>query len=71
MGTRTESAAATHETKELNATKDRVGELQARELEKGAHLLEEHIDESEIDVVDGRLERIRKDDGERYFRLLG
>ncbi|ELY40684.1 hypothetical protein [Natronorubrum sulfidifaciens] len=55
--------------KKLNATKDRVGELQARELEKGAHLLEEHVDEDEIDVVDGRLERIRKDDGERYFRL--
>ncbi|SIS19753.1 hypothetical protein [Natronorubrum thiooxidans] len=55
--------------KKLNATKDRVGELQARELEKGAHLLEEHVDEDEIDVVDGRLERIRKDDDERYFRL--
>jgi len=55
--------------KKLNANKDRVGELQARELEKGAHLLEEHIDEGEIDVVDGRLERIRKDDGESYFRL--
>ncbi|WP_254525979.1 hypothetical protein [Natrinema caseinilyticum] len=55
--------------KKLNANKDRVGELQARELEKGAHLLEEHIDNGEIDVVDGRLERIRKDDGESYFRL--
>jgi len=55
--------------KKLNANKDRVGELQARELEKGAHLLEEHIDNGEIDVVDGRLERIHKDDGERYFRL--
>ena len=55
--------------KKLNANKDRVSELQARELEKGAHLLEEHIDNGEIDVVDGRLERISKDDGERYFRL--
>ncbi|RZV05212.1 hypothetical protein BDK88_4235 [Natrinema hispanicum] len=55
--------------KKLNANKDRVGELQARELEKGAHLLEDHVDEGEIDVVDGRLERIRKDDGESYFRL--
>ncbi|ELZ16578.1 hypothetical protein [Natrinema limicola] len=55
--------------KKLNANKDRVGELQARELEKGAHLLEEHIDNGEIDVIDGRLERIRKDDGESYFRL--
>jgi len=57
-----------HERK-LNANKNRVSELQARELEKGAHLLEEHIDNGEIDVVDGRLERISKDDGERYFRL--
>ena len=55
--------------KKLNANKDRVGELQARELEKGAHLLEEHIDNGEIDIVDGRLERICKDDGESYFRL--
>jgi len=55
--------------KKLNANKDRVGELQARELEKGAHLLEDHVDEGEIDVVDGRLERIQKDDGQRYFRL--
>jgi len=55
--------------KKLNANKDRVGELQARELEKGAHLLEDHVDEGEIDVVDGRLERIQKDDGESYFRL--
>ncbi|OAQ51483.1 hypothetical protein HTG_18935 [Natrinema mahii] len=55
--------------KKLNANKDRVGELQARELEKGAHLLEDHVDEGEIDVVDGRLERIQKDNGESYFRL--
>jgi len=55
--------------KKLNANKDRVGELQARELEKGAHLLEDHVDEGEIDVVDGCLERIHKDDGESYFRL--
>ncbi|RQG96694.1 hypothetical protein EA473_05655 [Natrarchaeobius chitinivorans] len=55
--------------KKLDANKDRVGELQARELEKGAHLLEENVDESEIDVVDGRLERVSKDDGRQYFRL--
>ncbi len=55
--------------KKLNTNKDRIGELQARELEKGAHLLEEHVDEDEINVVDGRLERIRKDDDGSYFRL--
>ncbi len=55
--------------KKLEANKDRVGELQARELEKGAHLLEENVDENQIDVADGRLERISKDDGRQYFRL--
>ncbi|RQH01909.1 hypothetical protein [Natrarchaeobius oligotrophus] len=55
--------------KKLNANKDRVGELQARELEKGAHLFEENVDRSEIEVADGRLERIGKDDGRQYFRL--
>ncbi|GAB7020959.1 hypothetical protein [Halostagnicola bangensis] len=55
--------------KKLDANKGRVGELQARELEKGAHLLEENVDESGIDVSDDRLERISKDDGRRYFRL--
>jgi len=55
--------------KKLNANKDRVGELQARELEKGAHLLEDHVDEERVNVTDGRLERITKDDGQRYFRL--
>ncbi|MEY7848211.1 hypothetical protein AB7C87_03300 [Natrarchaeobius sp. A-rgal3] len=55
--------------KKLNANKDRIGELQGRELEKGAHLLEENVDEREIDVADGRLERISKDDDRQYFRL--
>lgn len=44
-------------------------ELQSRELEKGAHLSETNIDKREIDVVNNRLERIRKADGERYMRL--
>ncbi|AXR79893.1 hypothetical protein [Natrarchaeobaculum sulfurireducens] len=57
-----------HERK-LSANKERVNELQARELEKGAHLLEENVDETEVDVADGRLERISKDDGRSYFRL--
>ncbi|WP_253184596.1 hypothetical protein [Natrialba sp. SSL1] len=55
--------------KKLTANKDRVSELQARELEKGAHLLESHVDPSTIDVTDGRLERITKDDGAQYVRL--
>ncbi len=64
----TETRVDAHE-KKLNATKDRVGERQTRELEKGAHLLATHVDEREIEVPDGRLERISKDDGRQYFRL--
>ncbi len=64
----TEARLDAHERK-LNTNKARVGELQARELEKGAHLLAEHVDRTAIDVPDGRLERIRKDDGNRYLRL--
>ncbi|ELY96099.1 hypothetical protein C482_16023 [Natrialba chahannaoensis JCM 10990] len=55
--------------KKLAANKDRVSQLQARELEKGAHLLEDHVDPSAINVTDGRLERITKDDGAQYVRL--
>ncbi|QCW05124.1 hypothetical protein [Natrinema pallidum] len=57
-----------HERK-LNANKNRISELQARELEKGAHLLAANVDESELDVAGGRLERVSKDDGGQYFRL--
>ncbi|PGF17180.1 hypothetical protein CP556_14355 [Natrinema sp. CBA1119] len=49
--------------------KDRIEELQARELEKGAHLQTETIDEHELEVQGDRLERITKDDGKAYFRL--
>ncbi len=55
--------------KKANANKDRVTELQSRELEKGAHLREETVDEHAVDVADGRLERITKDNGRQYFRL--
>lgn len=63
-----EARVDAHE-KKLNANKDRVGELQARELEKGAHLRAEHVDERGIDTPDGRPERVSKDDGRQYFRL--
>ncbi len=52
-----------------SANKERVTELQSRELEKGAHLREETVDEHDVEVPDGRLERLTKDDGETYFRL--
>ncbi|QCC57339.1 hypothetical protein [Natrinema thermotolerans] len=56
---------------------DRVGELQARELEKGAHLLEENIPRGSsseeaaysVDVADGRLEKIQKENDETYLRM--
>ncbi len=49
--------------------KERVTELQSRELEKGAHLREDAVDEHAVDVPNGRLERLTKDDGETYYRL--
>lgn len=55
---------------------NRLKELQGRELEKGAHLLEENIPkgnkgegEYSVDVADGRLEKIQKEDGEAYLRI--
>ncbi len=64
----TEARLGAH-AKKLEANKSRVGELQAREFEKGAHLLEGNVDERTVEVGDGRLERIHKDDGNSYFRL--
>ncbi|THE63252.1 hypothetical protein D8Y22_18995 [Salinadaptatus halalkaliphilus] len=51
------------------ATKARLEELQARELEKGAHLRASNVDVHEVDVPGDRLERVTKSDGERYVRL--
>ncbi|WP_436346741.1 hypothetical protein [Natronorubrum sp. FCH18a] len=51
------------------ANKERIAALQSRELEKGAHLRTEHVDEHAVTVPDGRLERIEKDDGAAYYRL--
>ncbi|WP_238717517.1 hypothetical protein [Natronorubrum halophilum] len=55
--------------KKANANKTRLRELQSRELEKGAHLRVDTVDEHELDVRGNRLERITKDDGRAYFRL--
>ncbi|NGM71419.1 hypothetical protein G6M89_20890 [Natronolimnobius sp. AArcel1] len=60
---------ATAALNKASANKDRVTELQSRELEKGAHLRTETVDEHAVDVADGRLEQITKDDGKQYFRL--
>ena len=56
-------------TKKSQYNKDRVEELQARELEKGAHLQTEHVDTRTIDVPNNRLEKLAKDDGLTYYRL--
>ncbi|WP_126663215.1 hypothetical protein [Haloterrigena salifodinae] len=55
--------------KRTGANKARIEEFQARELEKGAHLRTDNVDEHEIDVPDGRLERITKTDNRPYYRL--
>ncbi|MFB9811943.1 hypothetical protein [Haloarcula sebkhae] len=51
--------------------KNRLGEIQSRELEKGAHLLEAHIDTGRLDVDGDRIECFDGDDGQRYARLPG
>ncbi|UHQ96349.1 hypothetical protein [Natrinema halophilum] len=54
--------------KKADANKDRIAELQTRELEKGAHLLADHVDpDSLADGVD-RLERFTKED-DTYMRI--
>ncbi|MDJ1432429.1 hypothetical protein [Halostagnicola sp. A-GB9-2] len=49
--------------------KDRIAELQARELEKGAHLLEMTVSPRELEIEADHLEKIRKDDDRSYYRL--
>jgi len=66
--TTTDARLEAHE-KKLNANKDRVCELQARELEKGAHLRADHVDPDDVEVDGGKLERITKDDDRAYYRL--
>ncbi|WP_254533325.1 hypothetical protein [Natrinema gelatinilyticum] len=61
-------AVAQAALKKGGANKDRIAELQTRELEKGAHLLADHVDpDSLADGVD-RLERFSKEDN-TYMRI--
>ncbi|WP_254524939.1 hypothetical protein [Natrinema caseinilyticum] len=54
--------------KKAGANKDRIAELQTRELEKGAHFLADHVDpDSLVDRVE-RLERFSKED-DTYMRI--
>jgi hypothetical protein len=58
-------------TRRTETSKLRIAELQSRELEKGAHLLDDHVDPELLEVDEGRVERITKDDGRTYVRLPG
>jgi regulator of replication initiation timing len=55
--------------KRSGANKARIEELQARELEKGAHLLGENVDRCDLDLTNNHLERVTKDDGRAYYRI--
>jgi len=61
--------AADAALKKADANKDRVRELQSRELEKGAHLRTETVDPHEIRVAGDRLEKLTRDDGRTYYRV--
>ncbi|WP_436932567.1 hypothetical protein [Halosimplex halobium] len=58
--------------KRMKTSREMIGELQSRELEKGAHLRWEHVkptlDDDLLDLHEDTVERISKDDGE-YIRL--
>ncbi len=49
--------------------RDRIAELQSRELEKGAHLRTAHVDPHAVTVAGDQLEKITRDDGHHYYRV--
>ncbi|OVE83130.1 hypothetical protein [Natronolimnobius baerhuensis] len=55
--------------KKAETNKQRLAELQSRELEKGAHLRTTHVDEHELEITGDLLERITKADDRTYYRL--
>ncbi|ELY54919.1 hypothetical protein C491_17519 [Natronococcus amylolyticus DSM 10524] len=71
LETTTEEVAALTEAarNRTGANKSRIEELQARELEKGAHLRDSNVDEHDLELEDDYLERLTKSDGRSYFRL--
>ncbi|WP_218927283.1 hypothetical protein [Halosimplex rubrum] len=58
--------------KRMKSSRSMIGELQSRELEKGAHLRWEHVkpilEDDLLDLHEDAVERISKDDG-KYIRL--
>ena len=73
LETTTDEVAALTEAarNRTGANKTRIEELQARELEKGAHLRDSNVDEHDLDLEDDYLERLTKSDGHAYYRLPG
>ncbi|QLG50248.1 hypothetical protein [Natrinema halophilum] len=61
-------AVAQAALKKAGANKDRIAELQTRELEKGAHLLADHVDPDALADGVERLERFTKED-DTYMRI--
>ncbi|WP_254531319.1 hypothetical protein [Natrinema gelatinilyticum] len=61
-------AVAQAALKKAGANKDRIAELQTRELEKGAHLLADHVDPDSLADGVERLERFTKED-DTYMRI--
>ncbi|WP_222913535.1 hypothetical protein [Natrinema sp. SYSU A 869] len=55
--------------KKAGANKDRIAEIQTRELEKRAHLLAENVDPDPLVGSVDRLERFTKEDGTAYVRI--
>ncbi|WP_136717348.1 hypothetical protein [Halorientalis salina] len=57
--------------KRTGTTQSQIAELQARELEKGAHLEYEHVSptQEKLDVPDDRLERFSDEEGTQRVRL--
>ncbi|WP_424016241.1 hypothetical protein ACOZ4N_00290 (plasmid) [Halorientalis pallida] len=57
--------------KRTDTTQSQLAELQARELEKGAHLEYEHVTptQDQLDLPDDRLERFTDEDGTQWVRL--
>jgi hypothetical protein len=57
-------------SKRTGTNLDRIAELQSRELEKGAHLVAEHVQPETLTLEAGRVERFEKESGS-HVRLPG
>jgi predicted nuclease with TOPRIM domain len=57
-------------SKRTGANRDRIAELQSRELEKGAHLIAENVQPEILTVEEGHVERFEKESGP-HVRIPG